>query len=94
MNWLYKFYSFYMAAVVVIGDGHGLIIEAHRKNQPNKCKLLLCALLFYFNISFKRLYIRNKMELFSYKGGWGGHGRMCIMVFKRRADVGYIYING
>ena len=29
-DWLNKGYSFYMAAVVVIGDGHGLRIEKHR----------------------------------------------------------------
>ena len=48
MNWLYKFYSFYMAAVVGISNGRGLRIEVHCKNQPNKSKLLLCKLLFYF----------------------------------------------
>ena len=40
-DWLNKFYSFYMAAVVVIDDGCGLTVEAHRINQPNKSKLLL-----------------------------------------------------
>ena len=29
-----------MAAVVVIGSGHSLRIEEHRRNQPNKSKLL------------------------------------------------------
>ena len=36
-----KFYSFYMAAVVVISDGCGLRVEVHRRNQPNKSKLSL-----------------------------------------------------
>ena len=40
-DWLNKLYSFYMAAVVVINDGHGLTVEAHRINQPNKSELLL-----------------------------------------------------
>ena len=90
MNWLYKFYSFYMAAEVIISDGCGLRIEVHRKNQPNNSKLLLCKLLFYFNNPFKRLYISNKMKSFNYKGGREGHGRMRIVVFKRRAGLGYI----
>ena len=38
-DWLKKGYSFYMAAVVVIGGGRGLTIEACRSNQPNKSKL-------------------------------------------------------
>ena len=31
-DWLNKFCSFYMAAVVVIGSGHDLRIEAHCEN--------------------------------------------------------------
>ena len=31
-DWLNKFYSFYMAAVVVIGSGCGLRIEVRRGN--------------------------------------------------------------
>ena len=31
-DWLNKFYSFYMAAVVIIGSGRGLRIEARRGN--------------------------------------------------------------
>ena len=30
-----------MAAVVIIGSGRGLRIEAHHRNQPNKSKLAL-----------------------------------------------------
>ena len=41
-DWLNKFYSFCMAAVVVIDDGRGLTIKAHCINQPMKSKLLLC----------------------------------------------------
>ena len=33
-DWLKKGYSFYMAAVVIIGSGHGLRIEACCRNQP------------------------------------------------------------
>ena len=40
-DWLNKFYSFYMAAVVVINDGRGLTVEARRINQPDKSELLL-----------------------------------------------------
>ena len=40
-DWLNKDYSFYKAAVVIIGGGCGLRIEAHHRNQPIKSKLLL-----------------------------------------------------
>ena len=45
-DWLNKFYSFYMAAVVVIGDGRGLRIEMCHRNQPNKSEVSLYKLLF------------------------------------------------
>ena len=38
-DWLNEFYSFYMAATVVIDSGRGLKIKASHGNQPNKCKL-------------------------------------------------------
>ena len=38
---LNKSYSCYMAAVVIINDGCGLEVEACRRSQPNKSKLLL-----------------------------------------------------
>ena len=50
-DWLNKGYSLFItaplfiAAVVVIGDGHGLRIEARHRNQPNKSKLSLYKLL-------------------------------------------------
>ena len=31
-DWLNKFYSFYMAAVIIIGSGRGLRIEARHGN--------------------------------------------------------------
>ena len=72
-DWLNKFYSFYMAAVVVIDDGRGLTVEACRINQPNKSKLLLYKLLLSLKIPFKQLYTSSKMEYFSYKGGCGSY---------------------
>ena len=44
-DWLNKGHSFYMAAVVIIGDGRGFRIEAHHRNQPNKSNLSLYKLL-------------------------------------------------
>ena len=38
-DWLNKFYSFCMAAVVRIVSSHGLTIEMRHRNQPNKSKL-------------------------------------------------------
>ena len=40
-DWLNKFYSFYMAAVVDIVSRCGLGIDAHHRNQPDKSKLAL-----------------------------------------------------
>ena len=34
-----------MAAVIVVGDGYGLRIETHHRNQPNKSKISLYKLL-------------------------------------------------
>ena len=41
-DWLSKFYSFYIAAVVSIVSRCGIAIEAHHRNQPNKSRLVLC----------------------------------------------------
>ena len=41
-DWFNKFYSFYMAAVVIISSGCSLRIKVCRRNQPNKSKLVLC----------------------------------------------------
>ena len=38
---LNKFYSFYMAAVVISGSKRDLRIEAHCRNQPSKIKFAL-----------------------------------------------------
>ena len=83
-----------MAAVIIIGDGRSLIelkrIVKTNLNLKRLIKLSLCKLLFHFNIPFKRLYISSKTEHFSYKGRCGGRGRTHIVVFKRRAGLGYI----
>ena len=48
-DWLNKFYSCYVAAVVSIISRRGLSTDAHHKNQPNKCKLALYKLSIHFN---------------------------------------------
>ena len=51
-DWLHKSYGFYVAAVVIIITKHGLSIDAHHKNQPNKWKLgLLYKPSIHFNIT-------------------------------------------
>ena len=80
-----------MATVVIIGDGHGLRIEARHKNQPNKRKLSLYKLLFSL---LNGLYSSNEMECFIYKGGCRWCWRMRIEVFKRRAGLHKLQING
>ena len=40
-DWFKKFYGLYMAAVVYIVSKHGLNIDVHRRNQPDKDKLAL-----------------------------------------------------
>ena len=42
-----------MTAVVIVGSGHGLRIEAHCRNQTYKTKLSLYNLLFHFIKWFK-----------------------------------------
>ena len=48
-DWLNKFYSFYVAAVVSIISRRGLSTDAHHENQHNKCKLALYKLSIHFN---------------------------------------------
>ena len=64
-DWLNKFYSFCVVAVVGIVSRHGISNE----NQPNKRKLALYKPSILFNSSLKWLYIKSKTECFSYKGG-------------------------
>ena len=80
-----------MAAIVGIDSRRGLRIEAHCRNQSNKSKLALYKPLLHFYSHLKQLYISNKTECFSYKGGCGMRGRTRIKAFKRRADLGYRY---
>ena len=68
---LNKFYGFYMAAVVGIVSGHGVCIHTRHGNQPNKNKLALYKPLLHCNSRLKQLYLSNKTERFSYKGGCG-----------------------
>ena len=79
-----------MAAIVGIVSRRGLSIEAYRRNQPNKSKLVLYKPLLRSYSHLKQPYISNKMKRFSYKGGCGVHGHTRIEVFKRRAGLGYI----
>ena len=65
-DWLNKLYSFYMEAVVVITSEHDLKITACHKNQLYKTKLSLHKPLLHYYSGLIQLYIRNKMECFSY----------------------------
>ena len=65
-DWL-NFYICYMATLAVIINGHGLGIDAHRVNYPNKSQLVLYKALIHCNSRQKQLYFSNKMELFSIK---------------------------
>ena len=41
-NWLSKFYSFYMVAIIGIISRRGLTIEACHRNQPTNSNQVLC----------------------------------------------------
>ena len=88
-DWLNEFYSFYVTAIVGIDSRHGLRIETHHRNQPNKSKLALYEPLLYFYSHLKQLYISKKMECFSYKGGCGVRGCTCVEAIKRITGLGY-----
>ena len=72
-DWLNKFYSFYVAAIVGIISRHGLRIEAHHRNQSSKSKLSLYKSILHFYSHLKQSYLSNKTEHSSYKGGCGMH---------------------
>ena len=74
-----------MAAMVSINSGSGLRIEVHRRNQPNKSKLVLYKSLLHF---YSQLYISNKEKCLSYKGGCGMSGRTHIEAFKISTGLG------
>ena len=78
-----------MTAIVGIVSSPDLTIEASHRNQPNKSKLALYKPLLHFYNHLKQLYISNKMECFSYKGGCSIHGHVHIEMFKTRAGLGY-----
>ena len=77
-----------MAAIFGINSRCGLRIEACHRNQPNKSKVALYKSLLHFYSHLKQLYISNKTECFSYKGGVAC-GRTRIEVFKRKAGLSY-----
>ena len=89
-DWLNKYYSFCMAAIVDIVSRCGLRIEVCRRNQTNKSKLALYKPLLRLYSHLKQPYISNKMERFSYKGGRGVRGHARIEAFQRRAGLAYI----
>ena len=78
-----------MAAIDGIVSRRGLRNKAHHRNQPNKSKLALYKPLLHFYSHLKQLYINNRTEHFSYKGGYGVQGHTYIEGIKRRADLGY-----
>ena len=77
-----------MAAIVGIVSRCGLRIEARRRNQPNKSKLVLYKPLLHLYSHLKQLYLSNKTKRFSYKGGCDVLRHMRIEAFKRRAGLG------
>ena len=79
-----------MAAIVDIFSRRGLRIEARRRNQPNKSKLVLYKPLHCLYSHLKQPYISNKVKRFTYKGGRGVRGHARIEAFQRRAGLAYI----
>ena len=67
-DWLNKFYSVYVVAVVGIISRRGLSIDEHHKNHLNKYTLALYKPSIHFNSSLKWLYISSKTEYFNYRG--------------------------
>ena len=85
---LNKFSSLYVAAVVGIVIRHGLNIDPHHENKPNKQKLALHKPSIHFKSSLKWLYISSKIEASFIK---------VVVVYRvlrnlRRARFGYIYV--
>ena len=73
----------YGSYIIGIVSRHGLGIEACYRNQPNKVSYHCISHCFHFKSSVKQLYISNKTECFSYKGGYGIHECMCIEAFTK-----------
>ena len=82
-DWLNKFISFYIAAVVGVISGYGLSIDTCCGNPPNGSKLALYKLLICFNSHLKHTYVSKKTEYSGYKGGCGVLAHTCIKVYKR-----------
>ena len=78
-----------MAAIVGIASRRGLRSEAHRRNQPNKSKLVLYKLLLHLRSHLKQLYISNKMKCFSHKHGCSVRGCTRIEACKELAWATY-----
>ena len=89
-DWLNKYYSFCIAAIVDIVSRRGLRIGARHRNQPNKSKLAMYKPLLRLYSHLKQPYISNKTKCLSYKGVRGVHGRARIKAFQRRAGLAYI----
>ena len=72
----------------------GMALELKDIIETNLIRVSYCYISYYFhfNIPFKQLYTSNKTEHFSYKGGCGGCGHMCIKVLKRRVGLHYICV--
>ena len=87
-DWLKKYYSFCMAAIVSIVSRCGLRIEVRHRNQPDKSKPTLYKPLLHLYSHLKQLYISNKTELFAYKRKCGTCGHARIEALKRRAGLG------
>ena len=51
-DWLKKFYSFCMAAVVVIISRPNPSIDAHHRNQPSMSELMLYKVLIYLTVVY------------------------------------------
>ena len=64
----------FLAALISIVSKCSLRTEVCHKNQPYNTKLVLYTLILSLYNHFKQLYISNKTEHFSYKGGFG----MCL----------------
>ena len=69
----------------------GVALEPKRVVETNLIRVSYYCIshFIHFNSSLKKLYISNKTERFSCKGGCGGHERASVEALKRRAGLGY-----
>ena len=78
--------------IIGIISRHGLRIEMCHRDKHNKASYHCITCYFHINNCLKHLYIRNKIEYFSYKGGYGVCGCMRIKAFKEElawGNLGY-----